>query len=153
MVLEMDKKEMVIILAEDDPGHVTLIRKNLVRSGLTNEFVVLKDGQEALDFFFRPDAEPCLVANTPYLLLLDVRMPKVDGVDVLRQIKQDEEFKKLPIIMLTTMDDPREIDRCHALGCSNFITKPVEYEKFADTIKQMGLFFAVVTVPELCTST
>ena len=153
MVLGLDKKEIVIVIAEDDPGHVTLIRKNLLRSGLTNEFVVLKDGQEALDFFFRPGAESCRVVDTPYLLLLDIRMPKVDGVDVLRQIKQDEELKKLPIIMLTTMDDPREVERCHALGCSNFITKPVEYEKFVDTIKQMGLFLAVVTVPELGTST
>ncbi|MBI3878205.1 MAG: response regulator, partial [Verrucomicrobia bacterium] len=74
---------------------------------------------------------------------------KVDGVEVLRQIKADADLRKIPVVMLTTTDDPREVGRCHELGCANYIVKPVDYEKFAETIKQMGLFFALVQVPSI----
>jgi CheY-like chemotaxis protein len=83
------------------------------------------------------------------VLLLDIRMPKVDGIEVLRQVKCDPELKKLPVIMVTTTDDPREIDRCHELGCSNYITKPVEYSQFVETIRRLGLFLLTVEVPTL----
>lgn len=89
--------------------------------------------------------------EAPYLLLLDIRMPKVDGIEVLRQIKSDPELRKIPVIVLTTTDDPREVEHCHALGCSNYVVKPVDYEKFAEAIKQFGLFIALVQVPEVRT--
>jgi len=76
-------------------------------------------------------------------------MPKIDGVEVLRNIKKDKEFRKIPIIMLTTTDDPREVEHCHKLGCSNYITKPVDYEKFVDVIKKLGLFLMIVEVPDI----
>jgi len=87
--------------------------------------------------------------DTPYLLLLDIRMPKLDGVEVLRQVKADAELRKIPVLMLTTTDDPREVERCHALGCNNYIVKPVDYDKFAEAIKQLGLFISLVQVPEI----
>ena len=83
------------------------------------------------------------------MLLLDIRMPKVDGVEVLKQIKNDPELKNMPVIMLTTTDDPREIRNCYALGCSCYVTKPVDYQKFSDMLTRLGLFLLVVQVPNL----
>ena len=87
--------------------------------------------------------------NETYLVLLDIRMPKVDGVEVLRQLKADPEFRKLPVIMLTTTDDLREVERCHQLGCNIYIQKPIDYDKFADAIRRIGLFVPLLLVPSL----
>ena len=141
--------EVVILIAEDDSGHAALIQKNLRRAGLRNPILVFGDGQAVLEFLFRRGAGPHRDPGRPYLLLLDIRMPKVDGIEVLRQIKADPELRKLPITMLTTTDDPHEIERCHLLGCSNYVTKPVDYDKFIEAIRQLGLFFTVVQVPPL----
>jgi CheY-like chemotaxis protein len=141
------QKEMVILIAEDDMGHAALIQRNLRRSGITNEFIHFKDGEQTLDFLFRRTQEPSRVSGTPYLLLLDIRMPRVDGMEVLRQVKQDRELKKMPVIMLTTTDDPREVENCYSLGCSNYIAKPVDYDNFVQAIQQLGLFLMVVKVP------
>ncbi len=143
------EKEVIVLLAEDDVGHATLIKKNLKRSGLTNRLLHFKDGQETLDFLFRQGEEPQREHGAAYLLLLDIRMPKVDGVEVLRQIKQDPELRKMPVIMLTTTDAPWEIERCHGLGCSNYIVKPVDYDKFIEAIRQLGLFLMVVEIPRI----
>ena len=140
--------EVIILIADDDHGHVRLIEKNLVRAGLHNPIERFENGQEALDFLFGRGARQ-RAKEAAYLLLLDVRMPQVDGVEVLRQVKADPELRKMPVIMLTTTDDPREVERCHVLGCSNYIVKPVDYEKFAEAIKQFGLFIALVQVPEV----
>jgi len=141
-------KEVTILIADDDQGHVRLIEKNLTRAGLHNPIQRFVNGQEALDFLF--GRGPRLRAKeASYLLLLDIRMPQVDGVEVLRRIKSDPELKKMPVIMLTTTDDPREVERCHALGCSSYIVKPVAYEKFAEAVKQFGLFIALVQIPEV----
>lgn len=141
------KKEVSILIAEDDMGHAALIRKNILRAGITNTILHFKDGQELLDFLFKNEDAPHNKVETSYLLLLDIRMPKVDGVEVLRHIKADKEYRKIPTIMLTTTDDPREVENCHKLGCSNYITKPVDYEKFVDVIKKLGFFLMVVEVP------
>jgi CheY-like chemotaxis protein len=138
----------VILIADDDPGHVRLIERNLQRAGLGNPIERFENGREILDFLFcrsqRRRAE-----ETHYLLLLDIRMPQVDGVETLRQIKADAELKKIPVIMLTTTDDPREVERCHALGCNNYIVKPVDYQKFSEAIQQLGMFVALMQVPEV----
>jgi CheY-like chemotaxis protein len=143
------RKEVVILVADDDAGHARLIGKNLERAGLHNDLVRFEDGQEILDFLFRRGAGAHRASDTPYLLLLDIRMPKVDGVEVLRQVKGDAELRKIPVLMLTTTDDPREVERCHGLGCNNYIVKPVDYDKFADAIRQLGLFISLVQVPEI----
>lgn len=142
-------REVLILIADDDAGHARLIEKNLQRVGLHNPSLRFENGQEILDFLFRRGQGPKRVSDTPYLLLLDIRMPKVDGVEVLRQVKADPELRKLPVIMLTTTDDPREVDRCHELGCSNYIVKPVDYEKFSEAIKQLGMFISLVQVPAI----
>ena len=145
----MQEEPIIIALAEDDDGHAKLVERNLRRAGLANELVRFQDGEEALAFFFKTGPGPHRISGKRYLLLLDIRMPKVDGVEVLQKLKQDEELRKLPVIMLTTTNDPREIERCYKLGCSNYITKPVEYEKFVEVIRQLGLFLLIVEVPRL----
>jgi len=143
------KNEIVLVIVEDDEGHAILIRKNLKRAGIANKILHFKDGQETLDFFFRRGQGPHRETGVSYLVLLDIRMPGVDGVEVLRQLKQDSELRKIPVIMITTTDDPREVANCHSLGCSNYITKPVEYEKFVEAIRRLGLFLMVVEVPKI----
>jgi len=142
-------KEVVILIAEDDAGHARLIEKNLARAGLKNQILRFENGQEILDFLFRRGTGPKRASGAAYLLFLDIRMPKVDGVDVLRQIKGDAELRKLPVIMLTTTEDPREVEHCHVIGCSNYIVKPVNYDKFVEAVKQLGLFIALIEVPEI----
>src|SRR5208282_157002 len=128
-------KEIVVLIADDDLGHVRLIEKNLQRAGLHNRIEHFDNGQAILDFLFGRGPRR-RAKEASYLLLLDIRMPKIDGVEVLRQLKADPELKKIPVIMLTTTDDPREVENCHAVGCSNYVVKPVDYEKFAEAIKQ-----------------
>lgn len=142
-------QEVVIIVAEDDAGHARLIEKNLTRAGLHNPIQRFTNGQEVLDFMFRRGPGPHRLDQAAYLVLLDIRMPKVDGVETLRQIKEDPVLRKLPVIMLTTTDDPREIERCHLLGCNSYLVKPVDYDKFAEAIKQLGMFVSLVQVPEI----
>jgi CheY-like chemotaxis protein len=143
------KDSVIILIAEDDDGHASLIRKNLKRAGIGNEIIRFGDGQEVLDFLFPADGSFQRTPGNAYLLLLDIRMPKVDGTEVLRRIKNDDELKKMPVIMVTTTDDPREVESCHRYGCNSYITKPVDYEKFVAAIQQLGLFLMVVQVPPL----
>ena len=143
------KEEVVVLIVEDDDGHARLIEKNLRRASIKNEMLRFADGQQILDFLFRRGEGRQREDLTPYLLLLDIRIPKIDGVEVLRQIKQDEELRKIPVIMLTTTDDPREVDACHRLGCSHYIVKPVEYDKFSAALGQLGLFLKIVQVPQI----
>lgn len=142
------KKEVVILIAEDDDAHAVLIQRNLKRAGITNELLLFKDGQETLDFLYRR-GDRQRVPGTPYVLLLDIKMPNVDGVEVLRRLKEDPELKGMPVVMLTTTDDPREVERCHALGCSTYVTKPTDYTQFVEAIRTLGLFLMVVEVPKL----
>lgn len=142
-------REVVILVADDDAGHARLIEKNLTRAGLRNPMVRFDNGQAVLDFLFRRGPGTHRGSELPYLLLLDIRMPRVDGVEVLRQIKQDAELCKMPVIMLTTTDDPREVERCHKIGCASYIVKPVDYDKFAEAIKSLGLYLSLVQVPEI----
>jgi CheY-like chemotaxis protein len=146
-------REVVILIADDDAGHVRLIEKNLSRAGLHNPTRRFDNGQQVLDFFLGNGSPPGSKPDTSYLLLLDIRMPKVDGVEVLRQLKANDRLRKMPVIMLTTTDDPREVTRCHALGCNNYIVKPVDYNKFADAIQNLGLFISLVEIPEIIQAT
>jgi CheY-like chemotaxis protein len=132
-----------IIVVEDDDGHATLIERNLRRAGLTNPVVRLRDGQEALDHFFKTDGAPTELDS---VLLLDINLPRVDGVDVLRRLKADPRTAKVPAIMLTTTDDPREIERCYQLGCNIYVTKPVEYDAFMEAIRRLGFFLQIVKI-------
>lgn len=141
-------EEVTILVAEDDAGHAVLIEKNLRRGGLRNPIERFENGQQVLDFLFCRGPRQRLVSK-PYLLLLDIRMPQVDGLEVLRQLKQDTELRNLPVIVLTTTDDPREIERCYAAGCNNYIVKPVDYDRFAEAVQRMGLFVSLLRIPEI----
>jgi CheY-like chemotaxis protein len=143
----MASESLIVLLAEDDDGHATLVQRNLKRAGIANEVVHVNDGQEALDYVRCQGAFDGRPPNGPLLLLLDIKMPRVDGVEVLRQIKADPRTEKIPVIMLTTTDDPREVQRCYELGCSVYVTKPVSYDDFVEAIRRLGLFLAIVRVP------
>ena len=145
----MAAEPILIVLVEDDDGHANLVERNLKRAGVANGIHRLKDGQEALDFvqgdrsLRRSQPEPSRCC-----FLLDIKMPRVDGMEVLRQLKSDPQTALIPVIMLTTTDDPREIQRCYELGCSVYITKPVDYQAFVEAINRLGLFLQVVRIPD-----
>jgi CheY-like chemotaxis protein len=143
----MADRELIILLAEDDEGHAYLVQQNLLDAGLSNRIVHVQDGQEALDYIRCAGAYRDRVPNGPLLLLLDINMPRVDGVEVLRQLKADPRTDELPVIMLTTTDDPREVKRCYELGCASYVTKPVDYDRFVEAIRRLGLFLSIVQVP------
>jgi CheY-like chemotaxis protein len=134
-----------ILIVDDDEGHAILIRENLEESGLRNPIHHFHDGQAVLDFFAA--AQPA--TGGTFIMLLDIRMPKVDGIEVLRRLKADPALRKLPVIMLTTTDDIREVERCHQLGCNGYIQKPVDYDKFAEAIRRVGLFVPLLLVPPM----
>ena len=143
----MPAQPLSILLAEDDDGHASLIQRNLRRAGVANDVVRVNDGQEALDYSLCEGAYTGRVPNGSLLLLLDINMPRLGGVEVLRRIRSDSTMQTIPVIMLTTTDDPREIERCYQLGCSVYVTKPVVYEEFIEAIKRLGLFLAILKVP------
>ncbi len=141
------RKPLMILLAEDDPGHATLIRRNLARAGVVNELVHVTDGQQALDYLFRRGAFADRPKDANILLLLDINMPLIDGFEVLRQLKANEATARVPVIMLTTTDDPRDVAKGYELGCNVYIPKPVQYEAFVEAMRRLGLFLEIIQVP------
>ena len=139
---------VTIIMVEDDEGHARLIEKNIRRAGVTNEIVAFQDGTSAVDFFLGQDRTGKVNAGRAMLVLLDLNLPDMTGIDILKIVKENEHLKRTPVVVLTTTDDQREIQRCYDLGCNVYITKPVNYEGFSNAIRQLGLFFAVIQVPE-----
>ena len=135
-----------IIMVEDDEGHARLIEKNIRRAGINNEICHFTDGGRALSYIFDDPSGPA--QNGPALILLDLNLPDMSGVDILRRVKGDDRLKATPVVILTTTDDKQEIQRCYELGCNVYITKPVNYENFADAIRQLGLFLSVIQVPD-----
>jgi CheY-like chemotaxis protein len=142
------RREVAILLVEDDPGHARLIEKNLRRSNITNDLFVLTDGQQAIDYLFGEGAYAGTRCPTRLLMLLDLNLPVLDGYQVLRRMKADERTKHIPVVVLTTTDDAREVARCYELGCNVYVTKPVDYEQFSQAIRELGLFLAIVAVPD-----
>jgi CheY-like chemotaxis protein len=143
----MSNTQVTIVLVEDDPGHARLIEKNLRRSNITNDIFILTDGQQAVDYLFGDGAYAETQRPTRLLMLLDLNLPVLDGYQVLQRMKADERTKCIPVVILTTTDDTREVARCYDLGCNVYVTKPVDYEQFSEAICKLGLFLAVVTVP------
>ena len=139
---------VTIIMVEDDEGHARLIEKNIRRAGVTNEIVPFSDGTSAVAFLLGKDGSGRENAGRPLLMLLDLNLPDMTGVDILKIVKENEHIKRTPVVILTTTDDQREIQRCYDLGCNVYITKPVNYENFADAIRQLGLFLSVIQLPD-----
>jgi CheY-like chemotaxis protein len=141
-----DHQPVTIVMIEDDEGHARLIERNVRRAGINNTVRHFLDGTSGLDFLFNHQEGPAV--NGPALILLDLNLPDMSGTDILAKIKADPKLRRTPVVVLTTTDDKVEIQRCYDLGCNVYITKPVDYEAFADAIRQLGLFLAVIQVPD-----
>jgi CheY-like chemotaxis protein len=135
-------EDVVIVLAEDDPGHARLIEKNL-RQVIANKLVRFSDGQQALDYLRHAEQ-----AHRQHLLLLDLNMPGMDGYQVLRHLKADPRTVLVPVIVLTTTDDPAEIQRCYELGCNAYVVKSADYEQFTLAMRRLGLFLTISRMPQ-----
>ncbi len=143
------KHKPVIILAEDDVGHAGLILSSLKDARITNDIICFENGEDTLDFLFKRGKEPYREEGVFYVLLLDIRLPGIDGTEVLRQIKKDKWVNNIPVIMLSASDDPEEIEQCRRLGCANYFVKQTTYEKYFLSIKQLGLYLNKVVFPEI----
>lgn len=143
----MTDDKVTIVMIEDDPGHARLIERNLRRGGLMNNLVHFLNGAEGLNYLFSIGADSLM--HKKILVLLDLNLPDMDGYEILNALKENERTHALPIIILTTTDNPKEVKRCYDLGCNIYITKPVEYDKFCEAIAKLGLMLAVVKLPEV----
>lgn len=139
---------VTIIMIEDDEGHARLIERNIRRAGVNNQILHFVNGTSALTHILGEDGTGEVSAKRQLLVLLDLNLPDMTGIDILEKLKGNEHARSAPVVVLTTTDDKREIQRCYDLGANVYITKPVDYEGFAAAIRQLGLFFSVMQVPE-----
>jgi CheY-like chemotaxis protein len=142
---------VTIIMIEDDEGHARLIERNIRRSGVNNEIVPFTSGTAAVSYLFGEDGSGLKHKGQALLILLDLNLPDMGGTEILQRVKENKYLKSTPVVVLTTTDDSQEIKRCYELGCNVYITKPVNYESFANAIRQLGLFFSVIQVPPAAT--
>ena len=138
-------KSKIILLVEDNPSDVGLTQRALAKSRVSNELVVAEDGQEALDYLFGAGAHAGRdVTELPALVLLDLKLPKVDGLQVLRQIRADDRTRRLPVVILTTSREEQDVAQSYDLGANSYIRKPVDFTQFAQAVEQMGLYWLVL---------
>ena len=141
----MDRNAVEVLLVEDNPTDVELTLRALKEKGIRNEFVVARDGAEALDYLFATGAYAHRdMRHTPPLVLLDLRLPKVDGIEVLQRIKSDQRTKQIPVVVLTSSGQEPDIAKCYELGVNSYIVKPVDFDKFADMVSELGLYWLVL---------
>ena len=143
------REDAILLIAEDDDGHYSLIKRNLLRSGILNSIVRFKDGQETLDYLNSIKDSSNVYWGRPCILILDIRMPKIDGFEILAYMKDDRLLQKIPVIVLTTANNQDMVDKCQSLGCKMYVVKPVEYEQFIETINLIGRFLSVVEIPTI----
>jgi two-component system response regulator len=141
---EDDVEERTILLVEDDPDDELLTRRALEKNHILNELVVARDGAEALDYLFARGAYADRAL--PQVVLLDLRLPKLDGLEVLRRMRADERTRLLPVVILTSSDEERDIVASYRLGANSYIRKPVDFEQFSEAIRQLGLYWLVLNV-------
>lgn len=136
-----------ILLVEDSANDVALSLAALEEINLANEVVVVRDGQQALDFLFRRGEYERRTDGNPAVVLLDLKLPKVDGIEVLAQVKRDPSMKAVPIVMLTSSREEQDLARSYGLGVNAYVVKPVAFPDFVSALKELGLFWAVVNQP------
>lgn len=141
-------KQKAILLVEDNPSDVALTQRALVKSHIANEMIVVEDGQEALDYLFAggkyADRD---VTDLPSVVLLDLKLPRVTGLDVLRQVRADERTSRIPVVILTTSQEEQDIAQSYELHANSYIRKPVDFTKFVEAIQHMGLYWLVLNEP------
>lgn len=138
-------KILTVLLIEDDEGHAMLVQMNLRDAGLNNPILHIDNGRAALEYVKRLQA---LEQAVPLIVLLDINLPEIDGYTILATLKSEPKTRKIPVVVLTSTDDPNEINRCYELGCNIFLRKPVDYTSFTNAIRQLGMFLAVVEIPD-----
>lgn len=136
-----------VLLVEDSPNDAELTRTALEDSGLSNELVWVKDGQEALDYLYKADVYASRTDGHPAVVLLDLKLPKLDGLQVLERVKKDPELKAIPVVMLTSSREEIDVARSYGLGVNAYVVKPVGFPEFVKALRELGLFWAVVNVP------
>jgi two-component system response regulator len=143
----MNFREVDILLVEDNPRDVELTLRALKKHNLANKVQVVQDGAEALEFIFPtgPDAER-LISNLK-VILLDLKLPKISGLEVLQRIKSDPRTRAIPVVVLTSSHEDRDIQECYKLGVNSYVVKPVEFDKFAQAVAQMGFYWLLVNKP------
>ncbi len=144
----MSLDEIEILLVEDNPTDAELTMRALKRKNLINKLVWVKDGAEALDFLFaKGEYSDRNADDLPKLILLDLRMPKVDGLEVLQEIKADDRTKRIPVVVLTSSKEDRDIVESYKLGVNSYVSKPVEFDEFIDAVSTMGFYWILINKP------
>jgi len=138
----VSSSEIEIVIVEDNPNDAELITRVFKKNGLENKSILLKDGAEALDFLFAQGARVGRPAQRmPKVILLDLKLPKVDGIEVLRRLKSDERTRKIPVVALTSSTEQRDLDAAYELGVNSYVTKPIEFSEFARTVAELGTYW------------
>ena len=136
-----------ILLVEDDPKDVELTLTGLAEYNLANEVVVVGDGEEALDYLYRRGTYQTRHNGNPAVMLLDLKLPKLNGFEVLQQVRSDENLKMIPVVVLTSSNEERDLVRSYKLGVNAYVTKPVDFHEFVNAVKELGVFWAVINEP------
>jgi CheY-like chemotaxis protein len=136
-----------ILLVEDDPKDVELTLTGLAEYNLANEVVIARDGEEALDYLYRRGKYETRHNGNPAVMLLDLKLPKINGFEVLEQIRADENLKMIPVVVLTSSSEERDLVRSYKLGVNAYVTKPVDFHEFVNAVKELGVFWAVINEP------
>ena len=139
----MNHSPVEILLVEDNPNDVELALHALKKNNLTNRIEVVRDGEEALDFIFGNGID----SNHPKVILLDLKLPKVDGLEVLKRLKSDPQTRSIPVVMLTSSAEERDIVKSYQLGVNNYIVKPLDFEQFTEAVRHLGLYWLLMNQP------
>ncbi|MBI3509303.1 MAG: response regulator [Bacteroidetes bacterium] len=141
------QQNIEIILIEDNKSDAELILRALKKNNLINRIIHLKDGEEALNYFFGNENSPAKNDATPKVILLDLKMPKVNGIEVLKKMKSNERTKKIPVVVLTSSREDPDIRVCYELGVNSYVVKPVQFDQFVKAVSELGLYWTLINQP------